>query len=61
MSGLGVGTHIFEITIYDETGNSASDTVVVTVTPTDSQILIFIVIGAIAAIAILIFGASKRR
>jgi phosphatidylserine/phosphatidylglycerophosphate/cardiolipin synthase-like enzyme len=61
IDGLGVGTHIFEITIYDETGNSASDTVVVTVTPTDSQILIFIVIGAIAAIAILIFGASKRR
>jgi phosphatidylserine/phosphatidylglycerophosphate/cardiolipin synthase-like enzyme len=61
VDGLDLGTHIFEITVYDESANSASDTVLVTVNPTVPQILIFIVIGAIAAIAILIFGASKRR
>ncbi|MHA1905371.1 MAG: phospholipase D-like domain-containing protein, partial [Candidatus Thorarchaeota archaeon] len=61
IDGLGVGTHIFEIIVYDETGNSASDTVVVTVTPTDSQILIYLAIGVVGVIVVLIFGASKRR
>ncbi|MFW9849235.1 MAG: right-handed parallel beta-helix repeat-containing protein [Candidatus Thorarchaeota archaeon] len=74
VDGLGNGTHSFTLTVFDGAGNSASDTVVVTVmlpTPEEPEplppldlgmiILVLGVIGAVAVVIIVIYAVKKKR
>ncbi|UCE10779.1 MAG: hypothetical protein JSW61_02280, partial [Candidatus Thorarchaeota archaeon] len=73
VDGLPAGTHSMTLTVYDGSGNSVSDTVVVTVIPVvpttpppeplDLGVLIIVVIGAGAAVAVvvIVFLIRKRR
>ncbi len=74
LDGIEIGSHSFEVTVYDQSGNSASDIVEVTVlalpiaeeedvVPMDPMLLLLIVGGIAAVVAVSIAGYlfNKRR
>jgi parallel beta-helix repeat protein len=71
LDGLTAGYHTFAITVFDMTGNSATDAVNVTVVPPggfptlpppDFTLLVIIAVGAAGAVAIVaVFFLRKRR
>jgi uncharacterized membrane protein len=58
---LSGGEYTFVITVSDESGNTASDTVVVTVPYSNTEILIGAAIGIVAIVIIGVACLSKRR
>ncbi len=74
LDGLDVGSHSFEVTVYDQSGNSATDVVEVTVlalptaeeedvVPMDPMLLLLVLGGIAAVIVVAIAGYlfNKRR
>ncbi|MHA1908565.1 MAG: right-handed parallel beta-helix repeat-containing protein [Candidatus Thorarchaeota archaeon] len=72
VDGLSVGSHVFTITVYDRSGNSATDSVNVTVTPiipieppvppVDWVLLLIIggAIGAVVVVIVIVYFLKKR-
>ncbi len=61
VDNLDLGMHTYEITVYDESGNSATDTVLVTVNPTFMQNMLFILLAIGAGIAVLVVVIIKKK
>jgi len=62
VDGLAVGTHTFVVTFVDGSGNSATDTVVVTVLPDTTPLLLAIGAGgAIIVVIIVVYLIRKKQ
>jgi hypothetical protein len=62
VDGLDVGAHNITIILFDQSGNFASDTAIVTVTPEISALLIIAIVAAVGVVmvVIIIFFLKKR-
>lgn len=61
VDGFPAGEYDFTLTVSDESGNTASDVVIVTVTPTIDTIVIIIMIGGVAVVIIVGAIVCKKR
>jgi phosphatidylserine/phosphatidylglycerophosphate/cardiolipin synthase-like enzyme len=61
VDGLSVGLYVFEIIVNDVNDNSATDTVLVRVTPTLQDQLIFIAIAGVAAVVVLVLAVVFKK
>ncbi|MHA1930850.1 MAG: phospholipase D-like domain-containing protein [Candidatus Thorarchaeota archaeon] len=61
VDGLDLGDHIYKIIVYDESGNSATDSVLVTVTPTFMQNVLIILLAIGGGIAVLVVVIIKKK